>query len=108
MPEPKEQDPVIVLFRKESDSSITAVFPELPASGLDPHQMTCYAHIGQHSGCTYSWYRTTTPASPEEYADLKAELESIGYNLVVKQRMHRSYTDKRIAAMRINPHFTHP
>lgn len=77
-----------VLFRKEKDGDTTAVFP------CEPHDyygklMTCYAHIGQHSGCSFEWYRSTKPALPEEYADLKAELEGApyGYKLKVYQRL---------------------
>ena len=35
-----------VIFRKDS-YGVTAVFPTLPAGR---GEMTCYAHIGQHSG----------------------------------------------------------
>ena len=48
----------------------------------------CYAHLGQHSGCTRAWYYTTRPATPAEYAELKAELESepYGYKFKVLKR----------------------
>lgn len=36
----------------------------------------------------------TRPASPSEYSDLKAELESIGYNLeVIQKRSHKRYLE---------------
>jgi hypothetical protein len=74
-----------VLFR--CDSEVTAVFPTLTAG---PGEMTCYAHIGQHSGCTRGWYRTTRPARPDEYAGLLSELESIGYgDLHARKRLPR-------------------
>lgn len=63
-----------ILFRKESDDSITAVFPTIPGS---PGMMSCYAHLGQHSSCSLVWYRGTRPARPEEYADLLTELRRI-------------------------------
>ena len=51
--------------------------------------MTCYAHVGQHGACGLAWYYNTRSATPEEYADLKAELESppYGYRLKVYKRM---------------------
>lgn len=82
----------IVLFRAERSGpykgSVTAVFPYLEEShGL----VTCYAHVGQHGACSRGWYRGTRPATPNEYADLKAELESYGppdahYVLDVRKR----------------------
>ena len=69
-----------VIFRADrsgpSKGEVTAVFPTVPAdyAGI---LMTCYAHIGQHGGCSFVWYRTTRPAKPEEYADLLAELRAI-------------------------------
>jgi hypothetical protein len=87
-----------VLFRREKDGDITAVFPCEPAN-LQTMTMTCYAHIGQHSGCDYGWYLTTRPAKPAEYADLKAELESTpyGYRLKIYQRINRRLRNKFMA-----------
>jgi len=53
--------------------------------------MSCFAHIGQHSACDLGWYNQTRPATPEEYADLKRELESApyGYKLKIYHRMQR-------------------
>lgn len=93
--EPFKQDieETPVLFRvsrapKRNGSEVTAVFPCEPAN-LSDYIMTCYAHVGQHSGCDYGWYLTTRPAKPAEYADLKAELESApyGYRFCIYQRM---------------------
>ena len=94
-----------VLFRAERSGPfkgvVDAVFPTLPAD-LDKYTMTCYAHIGQHSGCSLEWYHTTRKATPAEYADLKAELESApyGYRLKVYQRMTRDLRDQFNAEMR--------
>jgi hypothetical protein len=83
-----------VLFRVarapvRDGADVTAVFPCLPGDNTNDTIMTCYAHIGQHSPCTYGWYCTTRPATPAEYADLFAELEAppYGYRLKVYQRM---------------------
>ncbi len=46
---------------------------------LDGYDCTCYAHVGQHSGCSMGWYHKTRAAKPEEYADLQRELESAPY-----------------------------
>lgn len=42
---------------------------------------TCYSHVGQHSACTIEYAKESRVATPAEYADLKKELESIGYEL---------------------------
>jgi hypothetical protein len=40
-----------------------------------------YMHIGQHSAASERCYLLELkPAEPDEYADLKAELEAIGYH----------------------------
>lgn len=62
-----------VLFRKDGPE-IVAVFPTIDAGSF---QVACYAHVGQHSGCSREWYYTTKPAKPEEYADLLAEIRQI-------------------------------
>ena len=77
-----------VLFRADKkDGEVTAVFPTLVASTHD-ESMMCYAHVGQHSGCSRQWVRRNTrPATFEEYRDLKAELEGApyGYRLMVRK-----------------------
>ena len=66
-----------VIFRK-SEREIVAVFPYDPGD-ISAVTMGCYAHFGQHAACAVEWYRTTKPATPEEYADLKRELEAAPY-----------------------------
>lgn len=44
---------------------------------------TCYSHVGQHSGCHIDYIKESRPATPDEYADLKRELEGQGYELRV-------------------------
>ncbi len=68
----------------------TAVFPCDPAN-LDGHMM-CYAHIGQHSGCSLGWLGQTRPATPEQFAPLLKELESLGYNIKPCRRITREHT----------------
>lgn len=86
-----DEDITRVLFRAEIGGAhagdVTAVFPDLPCPR---NTLTCYAHIGQHSACSRAWIRESTrPATPQEYAPLKRELESLGYELRVIGRLPR-------------------
>lgn len=80
-----------VIFRRQKERNalgeIAAVFPELTDRGF----MTSYAHIGQHSLCSYHWYANCTEPvhDPRDYAELKAELERIGYSLDVRRRIQK-------------------
>lgn len=99
-----EQEPITpVLFRvhrspKKYGDDVTAVFPCEPAD-IDGRSMTCYVHVGQHGGCNLQWYRLTRPATPEEYADLKAELESEPYNYY-RLKVYRKITPKHREAFK--------
>lgn len=90
-----------VLFRAtgpRKQPEITAVFPT--ECGTSRYDMTCYAHVGQHSVCQVDWYRETRKAKPEEYADLLAELSQVyapEYELVVKQKITPQHRAKREA-----------
>jgi hypothetical protein len=53
----------------------------------------CYQHVGQHGEASIEYYYKCTPATPEQYADLKAELEIIGYNVKVCKRWNRRAND---------------
>ena len=90
--------------RKEPEgraAEITAVFPCEPAT-LQGFDMSCYAQIGQHGACGQGWYNGTRAAEPEEYADLKRELESApyGYRLKVYKRIQPWMRDARAAEVR--------
>jgi len=92
-----------VIFRTDKDGEVTAVFPTQPGGRIGDGTFLCYAHVGQHGGCSLGWYQTTRPAKASEYADLKRELESApyGYRLKVAQRMtkeHRAAYDAASAA----------
>lgn len=82
-----DNDIVPVVFRAERagkfKGDVTAVFPTLPAD-VRGYEMTCYAHIGQHGGCSFEWYNSTRAARPDEYAALKRELESAPYEYRLK------------------------
>lgn len=84
---------IIVVFRKNKNGTIFALFPYIYIKE-DYAGFYClsYAHIGQHSGAQYiHCISTSKPAKPDEYADLKRELESIGYDLIVKQKINYKY-----------------
>lgn len=60
---------------------VFAFFPNDKWSDL-PHfkdMRTSYAHIGQHSACHIDYANECEEATPEEYADLFAELKRQGY-----------------------------
>ena len=80
-----------VMFRAEKSGDfrgeISAVLSELDAPTFDVRgEATCYAHAGQHSSCSVSWFFRTRAAKPHEYAALQRELESLGYVLTVRKK----------------------
>ena len=78
-----------VIFRVEKDGTILAVFPY--ESHKDGYLVQCYTHIGQHCECVYHYLMyDTKPATPEQYVELKAELEWLGYNLKVIKGAQRN------------------
>lgn len=83
----RDKHETLVVFRRYPAGDILALFPTIDAGrGL----CTCYQRIGQHGDCDYSHcIKTTAPASPAEYAELRRELEGLGYNLRVIQRYTR-------------------
>lgn len=81
-----------VIFRKWRDGSrsVFALFPEMPHDWRG-YDCGSYEHVGQHGGADGAGcVRRSTPATPEEYADLKRELERIGYRLRVVSRIPRN------------------
>ena len=81
-----------VMFRKEKDGTIIAIFPHNVWDFAG--NVACYAHLGQHGGASYNWYiEKTKLAKPEEYQDLKNELEqNYGYNFhILKKRNYQKY-----------------
>lgn len=86
--EPGHKPTLPVVFRKHYIASarsangkgyweVTAYFPTLPSDSSSWYNMTCYAHIGQHSGASSMYYQQGKKAKPEEYADLLAEIRQI-------------------------------
>jgi hypothetical protein len=89
-----EKIKVDVQFRKfkgDYNNQVTAVFPYVTETMTD---VACYAHVGQHSSCSWNYASMSTPATEAEYAPLKKELESIGYEVnIIKRRNHKKYLD---------------
>jgi hypothetical protein len=73
----------LVVFRKwpkAEGGDVIALFPYLPATP-DPALCDSFQHSGRHSAAEpVNLLRATKPATPAEYAPLKAELEAEPYN----------------------------
>lgn len=83
-----------MLFRKDKEGDIVAIMPyEIYSRNF----VDSYQHCGQHSACHLSFIEDTTPATPEEYADLKRELEGIGYNVKVIRKVNQKKYLKKLA-----------
>lgn len=74
---------VLFLVHKTDDSPVFAVFPHIVGTN-DPHTMTCYEHVGQHGSAHMDYVAECRLAWAEECADLKRELEGIGYELDIQ------------------------
>ena len=89
-----------VIFRKDNDGEITAIFPTIPGTS-DPTDFLVYAHIGKHGAATANWYFTTQRAYYSEYAPLLRELEQIGYvGLRIYERWQPGFSVARQRARR--------
>lgn len=79
--------PVIFRMFRTLPKTCIALFPYLDDG---PGRCMSYEHVGQHGGANYlSVMGITNPATPEQYADLKTELEEIGYKLEIITRRAR-------------------
>lgn len=97
-----QQEPTTrVVFRKWNNGDIIALFPQVPG-GVSDDTCNSYEHVGQHGSADYfSVVTRTRPATDAEAADLKAELESIGYVLDVKRKAsYADHTERREAKRR--------
>lgn len=89
---PSDPNATRVIFRDWGGANagdIVAILLDVPAN---PGRVVCYEHVGQHGeGTRAALIGNTRPATPEQYASLKKELESppYGYVLDVRQRWHR-------------------
>ena len=75
----------LVTFRKFPDGDVIALFPKM-SEGQDFYGrqlIASYMHIGHHSGASNDLISDLSPATVDEYSNLKVELTSIGYDLEV-------------------------
>jgi len=83
----EEEDLTKVLFLvNDADQDYGAdVFAYFPEENYDNggYLKTGYAHVGQHTAVSPEYAKESREATPEEYSDLKRELEGQGYNLEV-------------------------
>ena len=91
--EESDEQVVKVMFlvneKDPRDPDLFAYFPE--EDGDNQGNKTAYSHIGQHSAASPEYAAESRPATPEEYQDLKAELENqVGYNLEVLNGMQET------------------
>lgn len=70
------------LLEKGSNTEVFAYFPNIIHSVVNNTRVS-YSHIGQHTACSPSYANCRKPASPKQYAALKKELESTGYDLTI-------------------------
>jgi hypothetical protein len=86
-----------VIFRKYRVSG--EIIALMPHDVVDfEGNVNSYMHVGQHCGADFvGVIAQTIPATKSEYADLKKELESIGYNVNVYKRINR---DKYLASLK--------
>lgn len=90
--------PTLVIFKMEGKEP-TAFFPEEPGTN-DPYTCTLYVHVGQHGHCSTSYASTLKPATPEQYAPLLKELESLGYeNLKPVRKFTQKHLETRKAKL---------
>lgn len=97
----KDKIITVVIFRKfkSGNKEIIALFPELPGTNKWYADCMSYMHVGQHGAASVDLTVLTQPASPVEYADLKRELEGLGYDLKVELRFKAEHLTKRKQAV---------
>ncbi len=97
-----ETEKTAIIFRMEKAGKFkqcVAFFPLEPATN-DGWNVTCYAHIGQHSSaCPHYARNSTRPAMAKESASLKRELRGRGYNIREMKRFPRNAFEVRKAAL---------
>lgn len=85
-----------VIFRKwpaNKGGDVIALFPALAGTVGDPWTCESYQTIGQHGAASVGLIRDTLPAKREDYRQLAAELQRIGYDLKIAKRF--SHADER-------------
>ncbi len=84
----EDKTPVRVIFKVIQGELIAFILDDKGhIVDANPGHIVCYAHIGQHSEADYGYYRKGRQATPQEYANLKTEMESIGYEITIRKRI---------------------
>ncbi len=80
-----------VIFKKSYNPYIKEweVFACLLDVEANKGRVMTYQHVGQHSEGDILYCAGCKPATPKEYEGLKIELESIGYNLIIRRKFTR-------------------
>lgn len=105
-----ERPELPVIFKKHfwrdiAAWEIMAFFPTLPFD-RGGHEMTCYAHVGQHGGAAFDFFWSGKKVQPVEYDFLLKELKGIyetddePVTLVVHTKMSRKMRDAFDAEVR--------
>ena len=83
----KDENTTRVIFRrwlKKDGGDVIALLLDVPAN---KGRVMMYEHVGQHGeGSYFGVMGSTRPAKDDEYSNLKRELESIGYRLILRKR----------------------
>jgi hypothetical protein len=76
-----------VVFKMLEDE-VLAIFPDnlYNEEFHGKNVVDSYMHIGQHSSCSIDLLHELPNATKDQYKDLKAELEQIGYIFEIKSR----------------------
>ncbi len=82
----KDTEVTRVVFRKFKEGDVIALFPEMDEGrGM----IGSYLLVGQHGSASPSIVNDTKLATPEEYKEIKDELEkAFGYNLDVRKKLN--------------------
>jgi hypothetical protein len=84
-----------VIFRKDTTKDFKGtIFALMPYEiATRDGMVTSYQHIGQHISAEYfGCILVSKPATESEYADLKREMEGLGYNLkTIKKINYKRY-----------------
>jgi len=77
------------VFRTFPGGDVIALFPREPASAESYAYCLSYQRVGQHGQASPD-LPNTRPSTPDEIAPLRAELECMGYEVDVAQRITRA------------------
>ena len=82
----------VLFLVNEKDPKHSDLFAYFPEENYDNkgNLKVGYSHVGQHGGVDPRYAKESRLATPEEYQNLKTELESIGYNFDVLNSTNES------------------